>query len=101
MAVRHRLSAICYKLFLSAAAHDVFVGARVVARAIAQRGFAPGRLGSGHPDTGLAFTATVRVIARSHCHAAHAWTPTHVSLAPGFAELDGALLNVANLPNGR
>src|SRR5581483_7149357 len=60
----------------------------------------PRRLGSGHPNTGFAFAAAVRVIARGHGDAAHAGAPTHMAAPPCLAQFDGALFDVADLTYG-
>src|SRR5690606_10994032 len=86
---------------LAAAADDVLVRAAVLTCAIAQRRLAPGGLRAGHADRRLALTTAVRVVDRVHHRAAHLRPAATVPVAAGLAELDLAVLRVADDPDGR
>ena len=60
-------------------------------------GLPHGRLRPGHADRRAALAAAVRVVTRVHHRAAHAWAAAHQALAAGAAELDLAVLHVADL----
>src|SRR5665647_290256 len=50
--------------------------------------------------TGLAFTATVRVVNRIHHHTANGWANTHPALHTGLAQTAQAVFFVGNTTNG-
>src|SRR5450759_3297634 len=85
---------------LAAAVDDELVGALVIARLVAARRLAPRR----HRVTsarGLAFAAAVRVVDRVHGHAAIVRTLAQPARAPGLADGNVFVVQVANLPDRR
>jgi hypothetical protein len=76
---------------------DKAVSALVLAGALAEGRLAPRSLWTGHTDTRTPFTTTMRVTGRVHRDTAHGWTPTHPAPASCFAELDVAVIGIADL----
>ena len=55
---------------------------------------------AGTADRGLAFTTTVRVIARVHDGTANLRSPAHVALAAGLTDLLVGVVDVTDLTDG-
>src|SRR5690606_11729094 len=82
-------------------ANDELGRALVDAGALAKRRFAPRRLRPGHADTGTTFTTAMRVAAGVHGDTANRWPPAHPALTAGLADLDIAMIGIANLTHRR
>src|SRR5581483_4407057 len=74
-----------------------FVGAGFVASG----GFAPGRFRAGHTDWRAALAAAVRVALGVHRGAAHGGPPAHPALTARLADLDVAVIEIADLAHRR
>src|SRR5579862_9562541 len=71
----------------------------VIARLVAQRGFAPGRLRLP-TDRCAALATAVRMIARVHNGSTDGRTPAQVTRAPGFADAAVLMIDIADLAHG-
>src|SRR5215207_3999392 len=96
----HHSAFIIHHLFNSPVAHDHVLRALVLARLVAAGRLAP--RGDGVATArGLALAAAVRVIDRVHGDAADVRADALPARAPGLAEGDVLVLDVAHLPDGR
>src|SRR5271157_6252232 len=82
---------------LAAAAHDVLVRPLVAAGDVAAGGLAPRGLRTRHTGRLAAFPTPMRMIARGHGVAAHRRADAQVAFAAGLAQLDVAVVQVADL----
>src|SRR5688572_9775855 len=86
---------------LLALAHDeARAGLAGIARVAALAGLAPGRAGLA-AGAGAALAAAQRVRVGRHGRAAHLGTPVLVPVAPGLADRDQRVVDVADLPDRR
>src|SRR5579859_4037015 len=87
--------------FLTATANNKLIRPVVLAGFIAHCWLAPGRLGAWHTDGRTALATAVRVAAGVHCRSAYSRAPAHPTLAASLADLDVAVVNVADLTHCR
>jgi hypothetical protein len=83
-----------------APADNVLIRLLVAAGLGAQGGFTPRALRARHTNGLAAFTTTMGMVAGGHRRAAHRRADAQVALAPGFAQLDVAVIQVAHLADG-
>src|SRR6186997_2306377 len=88
-------------VLLTAAAHNILVGLLVAAGLVSQGGLTPRALRTSQTDRLTTFTTTMRMIARGHRGAADGRADPLVTIASGLTELDIAMIEVANLTDGR
>src|SRR5258708_11394810 len=82
-----------------ATAHNIFVGAFIVARFKTHRRLAPGCLWLT-ADGGAPFTTTMRMVTRVHHGATHRRTAAHMTRPSGFADAAGLVIDIAHLSDG-
>src|SRR5512139_3877826 len=88
-------------VLLTAAAHNILVGLLVLAGLVTQGWLAPGALRTGQTDRLTTFTTTMWMVAWRHRRATDGRTDALVAVASGLAKLDIAMIEIANLTDGR
>src|SRR5258708_16439621 len=80
-----------------ATAHNIFVGAFIVARFKTHRGLAPGCLRLT-ADGGAPFTTTMRMVTRVHHGATHRRTAAHMTRSSALADAAVLVIDIAPRP---
>ena len=86
---------------LATAARNILVCLLVMTGLLAQGGFAPRAFRTGETDWLATFTATMWMVTGRHRSTANSWADTFMALAAGLAQLDVAMIQIADQANSR